>query len=434
MSTAEFNKANLSLGRRRLLYIGSLFALSVYYLNYYGNFEEGSTEGVEVPTLLMRLTAVACIVTALLPIRLWSWSSMMVQGLYLYGALSYLLTAAWYGHLTDSLFLNTIIQIPVLLALVGTRFKIDYIGWLRLIFGFLAIQVLIDILIWQAGQLLWQSSAFVGGLGNPSSFGLLCTLGVTFYIFHPSVGRERWMMVGLLSIGAFQTKAMFAVLGITLILLVWILTSWRRTFFASILGIALAIGSVLVSSGQSDDGETGFIEHKLMAVGALLSFVEYDVESSASVSQRIEMHERTFRGLAVDPLGLIIGHLKGLPYWPMDSQLLTYLGSFGAPFLILFLSLHTYWMVCAWRKRRNDNGFTLFCLFIFGLIFMTNRVLDYFPVAIIYFIIISIILGGRSQIRRANAGQVIMHYDRDEIHSVANGGSNVAGVIVPARA
>lgn len=434
MSLAEFNKANFSLWRRCLLYTGSLLALSVYYLNYGGNFEEGSTEGVGVQTLLMRLAGVVCIVTALLPIRLWSWSSIMIQGLYLYGAFSYVLAAGWHGHLNDSFFLNTIIQLPVLLALVGSRFKIDHVRWLKFIFGVLCIQVLIDILIWQTGQSLWLSTAFVGGLGNPSSFGLLCTLGATFYIFHPSVGRERWMMVVLLTIGAFQTKAMFAVLAITLVLIVWISISWRRTFLAFILGILLAVGSVLVLGGQSDDGETEFIEHKLMAVGALLSLVEYDVDSSASVSQRIEMHERTFGELAVDPLGLIVGHLKGLPYWPMDSQLLTYLGSFGAPFLILFLSLHTYWMVCAWRRRRGDNGFALLSLCIFGLIFMTNRILDYYPVATIYFIIISIILGGRSQIRSAKPRQGVMYCDGNEMHAIAAGRSSDAGVIVPARA
>ena len=369
--------------------------MSVYYLNYGGNFEEGSTEGVGVQTLLIRVTAVACILTALLPVRLWSWSSMTIQGLYLYGAFSYMLAASWYGRLNDSLFLNTIIQLPVLLALVGTRFNIDYARWLKFIFRILGIQVLIDILIWQAGQSLWQSAAFIGGLGNPSSFGLLCALGTTFYIFHPSVGRERWVMAVLLTIGAFQTKSMFAVLVITLVLMVWVLTSWRRTFLVSIIGFLLVIASILVPSEQSDDGKMGFIEHKLMAVGALLSLVEYDVNSSASVSQRIEMHERTFGELAVDPLSLFAGHLKGLPYWPMDSQLLTYLGSFGAPFLILFLSLHAYWMVCAWRRRQMDNGFALLSLFIFGLIFLTNRILDYFPMAIIYFMIISMVSGRR---------------------------------------
>jgi hypothetical protein len=395
MNLADFNKAKISPWRRSLLHAGSLLGLSVYYLNYGGNFEEGSTEGVGVLTFLMRVIAVTCIVTTLLPIRLRSWSSMMMQGLFLYGAFSYVLAAGWHAHLNDSFFLNTIIQLPVLLALVGTRFEIDYARWLKFIFGVLGIQVLIDILIWKTGQSLWLSTAFVGGLGNPSSFGLLCALGATFYIFHPSVGRERWMLVILLTFGAFQTKSMFAVLAIALVLMVWISTSWRHTFLAFILGFFLTLGSFLLLGGQSDDGEMGFIEHKLMAVGALLSLVEYNVDSSASVSQRIEMHERTFGELAVDPVGLIVGHLQGLPYWPMDSQLLTYLGSFGAPFLILFLSLHVYWTVCAWRKRHVDNRFTLLSLFIFGLIFLTNRILDYFPVAIIYFIIVSVILKSR---------------------------------------
>lgn len=387
---------NLRFWRCVLLYIGTLLALSVYYLNYVGIFDEGNTEGVGALTMLMRVIAVACIVTALLPIKLRSWSSMMIQGLYLYGAFSYVLAAGWYGHLNDLLFLNTIIQLPVLLAVIGTRFQIDYVRWLKLIFVFLGIQVLIDILIWQSGKLLWISDAFVGGLGNPSSFGLLCALGVTFYILHPSVGRERWIMVVLLTFGAFQAKAIFAVFAIALVVLVWISSSLRRTFLASVLGIFLALGYVLVLSDRGNyDGEIALLENKLMAVGALLSLVEYDVGSSASVTQRIEMHERTFSGLSANPLSLITGHLEGLPYWPMDSQLLTYLGSFGAPFLIFFLFLNVYWIVCAWRRRLEDNGFTLLSIVIFFLIFLTNRIMEYFPVEIIYFIIVSIILKRR---------------------------------------
>jgi hypothetical protein len=103
----------------------------------------------------------------------------------------------------------------------------------------------------------------------------------------------------------------------------------------------------------------------------------------------MEMHARTFDAIQVNPLSLIFGHLQGLPYWPMDSQFLTYLGSFGAPFLILFLSLHLYWTIRAWRKRNNDNGFAVVSFFVFGFIFAINRILDYFPVAIIYFILVS---------------------------------------------
>jgi hypothetical protein len=399
MALAGFNNADLPVWKRHLLYTGSLLALSVYYLNYGGVFDEGSTEGVGMQTLLVRVVAVSCIVTALFPFRLRSWSSIVIQALYIYGALSFVLAAGWYGPLNDSFFLNTIIQLPVLLALVGTRCEIDYVRWLKLIFWVLGIQVVIDILILQTGHSLWLSKAFVGGLGNPSSFGLLCVLGGTFCIFHPSVGRERWILVIMLTIGAYQSKAVFAVLTIAMLFMVWISTSWKRTICASIVGFLLALGSVLLSNGQSDDGETGYVEHKLMAVGALLSLVEYDVDSSASVSQRIAMHKSTFGELAVDPVALVAGHLKGLPYWAMDSQLLTYLGSFGAPFLMLFLTLHVYWMVCAWRRRQEDNGFTFLCLCIFGLIFTTNRILDYFPIAIIYFMIIAMTLKRGAQIR-----------------------------------
>ena len=385
--------------RQCLLYLGTVLALSVYYFNYDATFDEGDIRDAGPLTLLTRLSAVCLIVVGLLPLRLPSRSALMFAALYIYGATSLMLAAYLNGGLNDRFFFNTVMQLPVLLALVGTRWEIDYVRWLRAICEVLAVQVGIDFLIWESGQSLWLSEAFIGGLGNPSSFGLLCSIGLAFCIFHPLAGRVRWMLAIVLAIGALQTKALFAAFAVALVAGCWMVTVVRRTFVGVLIGLTIGLISVFLHSGVSDDGEISFLEHKLKAVGAALLLVEYDVESSASVSQRVEMHKQTFVEIAAAPFDLVWGHLGGLPYWPMDSQLLTYLGSFGIPFVGIFLLLHIHWTVCAWRVRHIDKGFGLLSLSIFGLIFVANRIFDYYPTAIIYFLIVASVLK-RHSVRR----------------------------------
>jgi hypothetical protein len=234
--------------------------------------------------------------------------------------------------------------------------------------------------------------AFVGGVGNPSSFGLLCTIGLAFCVFHPRANHWRWVLAGVLAFGAIMSKALFAALAVALVTGVWMAKGWRRALTGASVGTLILMAALIPASGIGEDADTSFIAHKIKAAGALVGLVEYDVESSASVSQRVEMHQQTLSAIIAAPQGLLWGHLEGLPYWPMDSQLLTYLGSFGAATLLVFLMIHGFWTWRAWKMRNQDGGFAVVSLLLFGLIFTTNRVLDYFPIATLYFLVVATVL------------------------------------------
>lgn len=383
--------ANLPFGRRRLLNFGTLLALCVYYLNYGAIFDEGEVEGMSALTTLMRISSVVIILLAVSPLRfrpsvLWGYVI-----LYLAGAFNLMFAVGVQGNLNDSLYFNTLLQLPILVALYGARWQIDYPRWMRFISIVLAVQVFIDVLVWQAGESLWLSSAFIGGVGNPSSFGLLCAVSMAFCFFHPCSGRGRWVLAAILAVGAVQTKSLFAVLAVTVIAAVWMVMERRRVLIG-LFGVSGLLIALTLQVGAGDGEDTSFVEHKLNAVGALIGLIDYDVDSSASVAQRMAMHDTTFVAIADAPVQLLWGHLEGLAYWPMDSQLLTYLGTFGAPFLVFFIIFHLYWMWLAWRVRQVDNGFALLTLSLFGLIFTTNRILDYFPIAILYFLVVMSVL------------------------------------------
>lgn len=388
--------SDLPSGHWITLCLGSVLALSVYYLNYGTTFDEGQIKEASPFTMLLRLLSIALIVWSLRPFGFRFNSLALLTIMYFASAASFILSIGISGGSNDILFLNTLLQLPVLIALSATTRKINYARWLRFMGVVLALQVIVDAMIWVTGGSLWLSEAFIGGVGNPSSFGFLCSLLVAFFLLHPKAGPIRWLFVLILAAGVVMSKSLFAVIALGIVYIAWMFSSWRRIILSLVVigAIAVSISTLFYNTGF---GQMVFVEHKLKAAGALIGLVDYDIDSSASVSVRVAIHEQTFTAIAQDPLRLIYGHLEGKQYWPMDSQFLTYLGSFGVIILADFLVLHLVWLQYSIRNRSINGIFNFCALLIFGLVFFTNRILDYFPVAIIYFMLISMATQTRKQ-------------------------------------
>lgn len=190
-----------------------------------------------------------------------------------------------------------------------------------------------------------------------------------------------------------MSMSLFSVLGLAFVLGVWTLRK-RRRFTVGLLMVMLAGMAMTLWWRPAYEDET-FVTHKLSAAMAFVGLIDYDVDSSLSVSLRSEIHKQTLAAILKQPIGIITGHLEGKAYWPMDSQLLTYLGSFGLICLMAFLLLHLAWIGHAFRNRRADGGFALMALLVFGGVFATNRILDYFPMAAIYFFCIASAMNAR---------------------------------------
>jgi hypothetical protein len=376
--------------RWRLLQLSTALILSVYYLNYGAGFSDGSSDSSNPVTQVIRAIALALFVGTLCPIRFRLEPVWALVALYALALISFVLGWGLAGQLNDALFVNTIIQLPILVALSSTQWRIDYPRWLRFIAVVLLLQACIDVYILVLGESLWLSQAFTGGVGNPSSFGLWCSILMAFCLLHPGAGRWGVSMGIGLAIAAIMTKSLLAIIAVAFVYMVWSLRSRRRAIFGLLAFALFAAGAGYALLGGEDEGDISFIEHKLSAAGALVGLVDYDVDSSASVSGRLEIHERTFGAVAETPVRLLFGHLRSQPYWPVDSQLLAYLGSFGVLILATFVALHVLWTLRARRVAAGDGGFCLVAMCLFGLIFATNRILDYFPVATLYFTCIAL--------------------------------------------
>lgn len=386
---------------RIALYLGLALALCVYYLNYTVSFNEGQIEVTSPFTTVIRLLSIGLISASLIPFKRKYGTLWLLVLLYMVAAASYFLSVASYGSANDALFINTLIQLPVLIALSATVHDVDYCHWFKFIGFVLALQVIGDVIIGFRGDALWLSGAFIGGVGNPSSFGFLCCLLMAFYLLYPKIGPARWLFVAVLSFGTVRSESLFSVLGLVIVFVYWMFQNGKR-FILSCLIIGASLVGIKAGGIDTADGKLAFIEHKIYAASALLGLMDYDIQSSESVSLRVKIHYQTLRAIADDPLRLIYGHLGTKTYWPMDSQILTYLGSFGLIILLAFLVLHISWARQAFLKKKIDHGFAFVALVLFGLIFLTNRILDYFPVAIVYFILISMAMKSNNKLTVLN--------------------------------
>jgi hypothetical protein len=386
---AAFDRPWLPASRRTLLYVSTLLMFCIYYLDYTGHFEEGTLEGGSTLAFPLRLLSVSLIVISLFPLRLRRSPTWFLGLLYALSSCSLIAAGGVYGEVNDLLFFNTILQLPILFALTFSQWRIDYVRWFNLIGLCLIGQSILDLWLWLNGASLWISTAFVGGVGNPSSFGFCCDLLVAFYLFHPRAGRYRAIKAITLTLSAIMSESLFCVLSVVVIYMVWSIQTWRRAGFALI--AALAVGFATNAIIQSNQKEL-FIIHKISAAGAFVGLVDYDTDTARSVYGRSEIHQRILSAFEVNPLTFLTGHAEHLAYWPADSQVLTYLGSFGIFALAGFWIMHLRWMAGAIAFRHSDGGFTLLTLSLFALIFFTNRILDYFPVATLYFACISLTL------------------------------------------
>lgn len=385
--TAQDSRPPLPRWRWCPLFLGTLLILCVYYLNY-GGFHEGSGEGSNPAAVPIRLAGVLLIAGSLAPYRAKQLPAvLLLLVFYTIAALSFLFAVGMWGELNDLLFVNTLAQLPVLWAVCQTRWRVDHARWLRFIGNCLLLQAAVDLLVFIEGRSLWLSEAFVGGFGNPSSFGLSCVVLSVFFLFHPGAGSYRLPKAMVLALAAIMSKSLFAALSASVVFAFWAAHDRRRLLVGAVAVAALGTGITWWASRLEQEV---FLLHKLSAAIAFVGLIDYDVDTSATVAVRSEMHARTFAAIAADPGSFLSGHLEGRAYWPIDSQVLTYLGSFGIVLLTVFAALHLIWMRSAFRRRKFDGKFSLVALGVFGFIFFTNRILDYFPVATLYFLCIAI--------------------------------------------
>ena len=345
-------------------------------VNYLYNFEEGVVYGGNTLRFFLKLG----LLYVLLSFGVLSFSkTLFIDNAYLIlffilSSLLILLRAPYYIS-RDLLFLNNIISLPILIASVNNIEWYEKNLFKILIFSVL-LWTIIDWALLITNSSLWGNSAFIGGMGNPSTYGLLLIFIYSTYIIRQN-GKKKLLLLLLVVPNIFLTQALMPILIFLFIVFLSLSKKLKIFVFVLLGGLVYFLDEALEFLPQY---------HWKMKLQALLNFFSnYDIsETSASIYTRLEFFNEVFL-IFENPQTFLFGNINGTYYNSGDSMLVTYLTSFGVPIFTIFL-------IGIIKVLRDSYKTKYFYFFLACLLMMlTNRIFDYWPVSIIFFLTLNLL-------------------------------------------
>ncbi|NUA25397.1 hypothetical protein [Cupriavidus basilensis] len=359
---------------------------SIYYLYYFTNFKDGDVDDVPAFIAIAKLCAFSLFTLCLLPFRVsdrYQDDLLLVPVLALCGISYGLAVAAGYDQPT-ALFLNALIFLPVLFSARVSEQGI--LSALMLIKNIILVQCLVGFVLRYLGIDLWTGGAVSGGVGNPSSFGLLCCIS---YLYVDTFARRWPAEIAeklVLALGAVATNSVFSLMTMACIVLLVEIKNKRLGFLLMCFVPALAAAGFFVLQAEAE-GKPSFLIHKILAVLNFVGLVDYDVTAGIT-GGRIADHLNLLAGYVEEPASMLWGHMGSTVYRAADSQYVSYLASFGIPLTLLFVLVNLKIYASSKSQRTPEAVFLRGCLLIFLFNFFVNRILDYFPMTFIYLIVV----------------------------------------------
>lgn len=377
----------------------AVLAFSVYYLLYFYSFSQGMSidSGTEINTI--KVLSILCLVGAFFTcrIRLSSFDLLYLLFVVL-SAVSYVISGIVYGF-NDTLFLNYLVFSLCYPFLVSKEAEQKIFFSYKVICFIVMVQVFIDMFLNLVQVTLWDGGLYVGGLGNPTSFGFVCTFCLA-YVNLGSAGFSERAKILLTIIYMFAVLNTGALSPIFLSVVILIVTFLKKgNFLRKFILVSLALGSLLFFLFIAKI-EGGFLVNKVNALLYYIGLSDFEA-GSISVSVRAENMSLAIRFLQDAGTQLFFGHYQGLTYYPIDSQYITLLLSFGLVVFLYFIFFNLI-AVCkiGLNKKYEKRGFIFLGLLLFFLIFINNRVLDYFPLGYIFVSLIALTSRGNEVIMR----------------------------------
>jgi hypothetical protein len=375
----------MSASGRLVTFVAALLLLSPYYFFYFTSFDQGNADSPIAVTFLKFIALAVCVI-AMFPMsidRKASYAKLLLASFFAWSVVAFIFKGIFNGF-SEFYFINTVLcAIPFLLMRPKQRAITQFLSSCAIV---LAAQVAIDAWISYSGNSLWDNGAFVGGVGNPSSFGFLCNLLIAYVVFYRK-GRFV-LLVPVLAYGSIMSSSMLSTALLAAILFGALVA--RLTVMKLIaLMILPAVAAIAAPSLVTD--------HVSYKIASLLDYNESEPRS-ISVSGRLEIHSEYARRLSEEPVCAI---LYGFDHYiGRDSQVLTYLGSFGLLISSLFFFAIAIALAGSLKKKGDLRAFTSIALFMFLVSFLTNRLLDYFPVALFLFALLSMLRTDNRTIQR----------------------------------
>jgi len=345
--------------------IAFILAFCLMYSLYLYSFDSGASSGGVGLRVFLKLCVVIILFADGFRLKMEKYKLPLFFFM-LFGLFSIILFLPFYSS-RDLQWINQFMIFPLLFW----RPKMPISKFKRLFAIIFYLWFVVDVIILYTDRSLWINEAFVGGVGNPSSFGLFSILAIAIGFYD-----RKYLLFILGIIGLLMSKALMPVLALIVSFL--IVTRLRTKI--------ILFSCAIIALAKLDDILNWLPAHLSFKIEGLISFISQgDYKNLASIGTRLEFLDSAKLSLG-EWHTFLIGKYGQSYYYSGDSQWLTFLTSFGVPLTILFFIA----CVLVWRVvivRAQSELIELFFLALFFL-FITNRILDYWPVfiVVIYFI------------------------------------------------
>jgi hypothetical protein len=387
----------------RALGLGICFSL--YYAFYFMNFSEGSVQGSHAILYAAKLLGLVMLAIGFMPYRfdrrvpLTFWAFIILNGWFF---ANYLAAYFLYPN-GDSLFLNQILFIPFGILLFQTAAKEPLTETMNILLPFLLLQVITSEILKIVGLSLWQNFAFVGGMGNPNSFGFTLVL-LLIYMWTVRVFKYEALLAALLIAGAILTQSLMIT---CLVLFVPMgIFALERNFRQLVQREILCVS---IMAYCSVTGASYHVTRKILAVLHKFGLADYNTPIGSIDGRVDQLHyvqnalEHSRPTLFSYAKTLLWGHDDGAAFTPIDPQYLCFALNFGVIFSVIFAAFNLFFLAKAVRTAPKYRTFLFVALLAFNLSFLTNRLLAYFPMGFLYMLIVASIFSFSARPSSASA-------------------------------
>ncbi len=364
----------VSASLRMCIFIAAALILCNYYYLYFVPF----TQGVAETSPLYSLFKIAGIIAVTLVLmtrtlrRFFTFEEMVLLIFLILATLGFFYRRALLGD-RDNMFFNTVMCLLPFLILKPNPNPYFVSTFLECCLLIVSLQVIGDTFIYLTDASIWDNRAFIGGLGNPSSFGVTCNLLIAYILFERRLVLSTAFYMLALAVGVYMTSSLLSIAMFCLLTIGWCI---QRLTLKNSLALVI-VCSAIIALGR--DFLPSHVAYKLKSAESLIMGATNDDHSSRSVSLRREIHELYIEHFSESPLQTLTIGMLDHPYMKFDSQILTYFSSFGILTGLLFFIFIIFILMRTIEKRML---FPAICILIFSVTFLTNRIMDYYPMPI----------------------------------------------------
>ncbi len=317
---------NLYLKKEWFFYLGIFIAFNMMLTNYLYEFDSGAVKGGGTLRFFLKFLSVFLIILSQpFPSKLLiKKNSLLILcfALFLISTLLYVPFSTW----NEPQFYNMFF---VFFILFGVGYNQKFIPKLNhfLICIFLFIWLPVDLYFLLSGNSLWENKAFIGGFGNPTSYGM-----ILFYLIliNKGIFRPIWERTinFFLLFSLFLTQALMPIL----IMVMLSFFIFRKRIIILTGSSLLLIGLVYMDLFLDYFGLVDL--HFLIKLNTL--FYDGLTSDIGSIFYRLEYWKDIYK-LFENPFVFLFGHVDGVSYNAGDGQYIAYLTSFGFPLFLFFI-------------------------------------------------------------------------------------------------